>query len=205
MRPFTIVTGIAAPLMRTNVDTDAIIPQRWCKSVTRTGFGAHLFHDLRFDAEGAEQAGFALNHAPWREATILIAGPNFGCGSSREAAVWALMEFGIRAVLAPSFSDIFARNCVSNGVLPAVLDDAAAAQLGALAGRRATAMMTVDLPAQTVEAAGQRFPFDLEPYAKHRLINGLDEIAMTLTHAQAIEAHEAWLDAERRWRRPVRD
>lgn len=205
MEKFTTLTGIAAPLMRANIDTDTIIPQRWCKSVSRTGFGAHLFHDLRFDAEGRERAGFVLNRAPWREAAILVAGTNFGCGSSREAAVWALHEFGIRAVVAPSFSDIFARNCVSNGLLPAVLDEAAVARLAALAEDPAVATMTVDLPGQTISAAGERFSFDVDPYARHCLVNGLDEIAVTLTHEPQIAVYERWLDAARRWRQPVRE
>ncbi|HUF87854.1 MAG TPA: 3-isopropylmalate dehydratase small subunit [Thermohalobaculum sp.] len=204
MERFTTLTGVAAPLLRGNIDTDTIIPQRWCKSVTRTGFGAHLFHDLRFDGAGAERADFVLNRAPWRAAAILVAGANFGCGSSREAAVWALHEFGVRCLIAPSFSDIFARNCVANGVLPVTLDEDRVARLAALAGDPETAALSVDLPAQTIVAGGEQIPFEMDPYVRHRLINGLDEIAVTLTHEPEIAAHERWLGAARRWRLPAR-
>ncbi len=204
MERFTTLTGIAAPLPRPNIDTDTIIPQRWCKSVSRTGFGAHLFHDLRFDAEGAERRDFVLNRPPWRKAAILVGGANFGCGSSREAAVWALHEFGVRAVLAPSFSDIFARNCFANGMLPVVLAEEEVARLAALAEDPATATMIVDLPGQAVEAGGERFGFEVDAWRKHCLVNGLDEIDATLTDGDEIAAHERWLEAERPWRRPAR-
>lgn len=204
MERFTTLTGIAAPLPRPNIDTDTIIPQRWCKSVSRTGFGAHLFHDLRFDAEGVERRDFVLNRPPWRKAAILVGGANFGCGSSREAAVWALHEFGVRAVLAPSFSDIFARNCFANAMLPVTLAEAEVARLAALAEDPATATMTVDLPGQAVAAGGERFRFEVDAWRKHCLVNGLDEIDATLTDGDEIAAHERWLEAERPWRRPAR-
>ena len=204
MKPFTTLTGIAAPLARVNIDTDTIIPKQWCKSIRRTGFGPHLFHDWRYAEDGAERPDFVLNRAPWCEAAILVAGANFGCGSSREAAVWALAEFGIRCVVAPSFSDIFAANCVANGVLPVTLGEAEVARLAALAGEPATAEMTVDLPAQEIRAGGDRIAFDVEPRAKHRLVNGLDEIAATLANEADIAAYERWLDAARRWRKPAR-
>ena len=204
METFTTLTAIAAALPQPNIDTDTIIPQRWCKSIRRTGFGPHLFHDLRYAEDGSERLDFVLNRDPWRGAAILVAGANFGCGSSREAAVWALHEFGIRCLVAPSFSDIFAANCVANGLLPVVLDEAAAARLAARAAAPATAAMTVDLPAQEVAAGDERLAFDIDPRAKHRLVNGLDEIAATLTHGADIAAYERWLDAERRWRRPAR-
>jgi len=146
-----------------------------------------------------------LNRPPWREAAILVTGANFGCGSSREAAVWALGEFGIRAVIAPSISDIFARNCVANGLLPVALDEGAAARLAALAGAPATAEMAVDLPRQVIEAGGERISFEVDAHARHCLVNGLDEIAVTLTLEAEIAAHERWLDVARRWRRPVRE
>ncbi len=203
MEKFTALTGIAAPLPQPNIDTDTIIPQRWCKSIRRTGFGPHLFHDLRYGEDGSERPDFVLNRDPWRGAAILVAGANFGCGSSREAAVWALREFGIRCIAAPSFSDIFAANCVANGMLPVALDAPAVERLTALAGDPATAEMTVDLPAQEIRAAAERIAFGMDPRAKHRLINGLDEIAATLTHDAEIAAYERWLDAERRWRRPA--
>ncbi len=204
MQPFTTLTGIAAPLMRVNVDTDTIIPKQWCKSIRRTGFGPHLSHDLRYDEDGRERPDFVLNRAPWLGAAILVAGANFGCGSSREAAVWALAGFGIRCVVAPSFADIFAANCVENGLLPVALDGEAVERLAALAAEPATAAMTVDLPAQEITAGAGRIAFEIDPRAKHRLINGLDEIALTLTHEQDIAAYERWLDAERGWRRPAR-
>ena len=203
MEPFTRLTGIAAPLMRPNIDTDAIIPKAWCKRVTKTGFGPHLFHDWRYLPDGAENPDFVLNRPPWRAARILVAGANFGCGSSREAAVWALAEFGIRCVIAPSFADIFAANCCQNGVLPVALGAAAVTELAALAAEPETATMTVDLVEQRVGTSdGRDISFDIDPYRRRQLLEGLDEIALTLAYDADIAAFEERRAAGCGWLRP---
>jgi 3-isopropylmalate/(R)-2-methylmalate dehydratase small subunit len=206
MEKFTILTGIAAPFPRVNVDTDTIIPKLYCKSVKRTGFGAHLFNDIRFFEEGSERPDFVLNRAPYRNASILITGENFGCGSSREAAAWALREFGIRCIVAPSFSDIFTNNCFQNAMLPLALPESAVDNLTGQAQDGANAVMTVDLGQGHITAPdGRRFGFEIDPYRKDCLLNGLDEIAVTMTHDTAIAAYETEIDAKRSWRRPARE
>jgi 3-isopropylmalate/(R)-2-methylmalate dehydratase small subunit len=205
MDKFTRLTGVAAPLPMANVDTDMIIPKQHCKSVGRTGFGAHLFNDVRFYPDGSERPDFVLNRAPYRQATILIAGANFGCGSSREAAVWALGEFGIRCVVAPSFSDIFANNCFQNGMLPVVLPEPAVEALMTQAAETPGACMTVDLAAERITAPdGTETAFETDPYRRDCLLNGLDEIAVTMTHEADIAAYEEKAIAGRSWRRPAR-
>lgn len=201
MEPFTRLTAIAAPLMQANVDTDTIIPQAFCKRPGRTGFGPDLFHHLRYFPDGSERPDFVLNRPPFRAARILIAGGNFGCGSSREAAVWALAEFGIRCVIAPGFADIFAANCVQNGVLPAALP---ATDVAALAAQAADGPLTVELADRRITAPdGTALSFEIDPYRRERLLNGLDEIAITLTHEADIRAFEQRLGRERRWHRPA--
>ena len=194
MTPFTTLTGPAAPLLRANVDTDLIIPKQFLKTLVRTGLGRHLFAELRYDAEGQEALDFVLNQAPFRQATILLAGPNFGCGSSREHAPWALLDFGIRCVIAPSFADIFYNNCFANGILPIALPMATVEDLAAVAGP-----LTVDLPAQTVTGGGRVHGFDLEPARKDSLVEGLDEIGRSLASLPAIEAFEAQRTRETPW------
>jgi 3-isopropylmalate/(R)-2-methylmalate dehydratase small subunit len=193
MTPFTTLTGPAAPLLRANIDTDLIIPKQFLKTLVRTGLGRHLFFELRYDEAGTEVPDFVLNRAPFRQAVVLLAGPNFGCGSSREHAPWALLDFGIRCVIAPSFADIFYNNCFANGILPIALPMTVVEALAA------AGPLTVDLPAQTIAGGGRVYPFDLDPARKASLIEGLDEIGRTLASLPAIEAFEARRAGEAPW------
>ena len=189
MRPFHVHTGVALPLDRPNVDTDQIIPKQFLKRIERTGFGQFLFCDWRFDADGDQNPDFVLNDPRYTGASILLAGRNFGCGSSREHAVWALDDYGFRAVIAPSFADIFANNALGNGLLPVVLPEE---QVNALIQRAAERYeLTVDLEACEVrDAAGFKATFTVDPFVRHRLLNGLDDIGLTLQHADAIARYE---------------
>ena len=199
MQPFTKLTAIAAPLPMMNVDTDMIIPAKWLKTIKRTGLGVALFESMRYREDTSEHPEFILNREPWRDAQILIAGPNFGCGSSREHAPWALLDFGIRCVIAPSFADIFYNNCFKNGVLPIALPQAQVDLLMEDARRGANARLTVDLEAQEISRPdGERIHFDIDPFRKHCLLNGLDDIGLTLEKAPAIDSFESKL-AERPW------
>jgi 3-isopropylmalate/(R)-2-methylmalate dehydratase small subunit len=205
MEKFTTLTAIAAPLPMTNVDTDKIIPARFLKTIKRTGLGVHLFDSLRYDAAGAERPDFVLNRAPYREAKILIAFENFGCGSSREHAPWALLDFGIKCVIAPNFADIFYNNCFKNGVLPVRLPRAVCEQLMADAGLGGNARLTVDLVRQVVvRPNGEEVAFEVDPFRRHLLLEGLDDIGQTLQHGPAISAYEARRRAEEPWM-PVLD
>jgi len=205
MESFTILTGIAAPLPLINVDTDMIIPKAHCKRPGRTGFGPHLFHDIRYFEDGRERPDFVLNQPPWRDAAILIAGRNFGCGSSREVAVWAIREFGIRCIVAPEFAEIFANNCFQNGLLPVTLPEPEVERLLAQARDTEPPVMTVDLQSRRLTAPdGRRITFVIDPYRRDCLLNGLDEIGVTLTHEADIRAFEDAIDAERGWQRPRR-
>jgi 3-isopropylmalate/(R)-2-methylmalate dehydratase small subunit len=194
MEPFTTLTGIAAPLLRTNVDTDLIIPKQFLTTLVRSGLGRNLFFEVRYDKEGRERPDFILNQAPYRKASILLAGPNFGCGSSREHAPWALKDFGIRAIIAPSFADIFYTNCFANGLLPVQLPMEAIEVLAGVEGP-----LTVDLPAQQVRGGGHAFPFDLEPARKAVLLEGLDEIKRSEANLADISAYEARRRHEAPW------
>ena len=196
MRAFTVEKGLAVPLDRVNVDTDQIIPKQFLKRIERTGFGQFLFYDWRFTADGAPNPEFVLNKPQYQGATILIAGRNFGSGSSREHAPWALTDYGFRAVIAPAFADIFYNNCFQNGLLPVVLPEEAVAELMRRAAQPGY-QVTVDLERSVVEdEAGFSVPFPVDPFRRHRLLNGLDEIGLTLQHEAAIEAYEG--------RRPAR-
>ena len=197
MTPFTTLTGVAAPLPMINIDTDMIIPKQFLKTVRRTGLGAHLFEEMRRTPAGDEIADFVLNRPAFRSARILIARDNFGCGSSREHAPWALLDFGIRCVIAPSFADIFFGNCFQNGILPVVLPSDAVTQLLAYAesGRE----MTVDLHTQTVSAGDLRFGFSVEDFRRTCLLQGLDFIDLTLKHADEIATFETALAAREPW------
>jgi 3-isopropylmalate/(R)-2-methylmalate dehydratase small subunit len=186
MEPFLVHTGPAAPLLRANIDTDLIIPKQFLKTLVRSGLGRFLFQEIRYDSEGHERPEFILNQAPYRSASILLAGPNFGCGSSREHAPWALKDFGIRAILAPSFADIFYNNCFANGLLPAALP---METLEALAS--VDEPLTIDLPAQQVRGGGLTFDFAIEPARKTTLLEGLDEIKSTEASLAEITAYEA--------------
>ena len=202
MKPFTRLDGRAAPLGLANVDTDQIIPKQFHKTVEREGLAKGLFYDFRFDEAGREKSDFVLNRPEYRAASILIAGDNFGCGSSREHAPWALMDFGITCVISSSFADIFHNNCLNNGLLPVVLkpQEVEALMEEAKGGNH---VFTVDLETQTVSApSGARFRFEIDPDRKHKLLEGLDAIGETLQHAAAIDVYEMkralaqpWLEA----------
>ena len=194
MQPFTVHTGLAAAMLQDNLNTDLIIPKQFLKTIHRRGLGRHLFHDLRYREDGSEEPGFALNREPGRHASILLAGANFGCGSSREHAPWALLDFGIRAVLAPSFADIFANNAVKNGILPAMVAPEALLALAACTGE-----LEVDLQAQQVRAGTEAFPFRADPWARGILLEGLDEIQQTLRGIARVEAFEQGRQAEYPW------
>lgn len=210
MTPFTVVTGLAAPLRRANVDTDQIIPKQYLKSIRRTGFGDHLFDGWRFDDEGdigvtpnerRINPAFVLNQARYQGAEILVAGRNFGCGSSREHAVWALMEYGFRCVIAASFADIFFSNCFKNGMLPIVLDEDSVEELLDLAEADGGLSLTVDLPRQRVVVAGSErsFGFEIDPNRQRMLVEGLDDIGLTLAEAETIRAFQETHRARMPW------
>jgi len=197
MEKFTKLTAIAAPLNMINVDTDMIIPKQFLKTIQREGLGKNLFDEMRYTIKGAEIPDFVLNRPPFRQAKILIGGDNFGCGSSREHAVWALLDFGIRCVIAPSFADIFFNNCFKNGILPIILPQAEIDKLLALAesgetNNEAQAQFTIDLEAQTISCpSGDKISFEVDAFRKQCLLDGLDDIALTLQKAAKIDAFEA--------------
>jgi len=192
MDKFTTLTGVAAPLPMVNVDTDKIIPKQFLKTLARTGLGKHLFEEMRYTKDGKENPDFVLNQKAWRSAKILVAGANFGCGSSREHAPWALLDFGIRCVISTSFADIFYNNCFKNGILPIAVSEADLAKLMDDAVRGANAVVSVDLAKQEIAGPdGGRIHFDIDPWRKHCLLNGLDDIALTLERAPKIAAFEA--------------
>jgi 3-isopropylmalate/(R)-2-methylmalate dehydratase small subunit len=200
MDAFTKLTGIAAPLPMANVDTDKIIPARFLKTIKRTGLGVHLFDTLRFDETGAERPEFVLNKEPYRRAEILIAHENFGCGSSREHAPWALLDFGIRCVIAPDFADIFHTNTFKNGILPIKLPREICDMLMEDARLGENSRITVDLQEQVVvRPNGERIPFEIDAFRKHLLLNGLDDIGQTLQHGPAIDGYEQKLRVEKSW------
>ncbi|MFC6687963.1 3-isopropylmalate dehydratase small subunit [Jhaorihella thermophila] len=200
MEKFTKLTGVAAPLPLINVDTDMIIPKQFLKTIKRSGLGKNLFDEMRYDADGNEIPDFVLNQPAYRNAQILVAGDNFGCGSSREHAPWALLDFGIRCVISTSFADIFYNNCFKNGILPIVVKPEELEKLMDDASRGANAVLTVDLEEQTITGPdGGTIHFDIDPFKKHCLLNGLDDIGLTLEKADAIAAYEARAAVERPW------
>ena len=200
MEKFTKLTGVAAPLPMMNVDTDMIIPKQFLKTIQREGLGRNLFDEMRYDDDGNEVPDFVLNKPAYRDAKILVSGDNFGCGSSREHAPWALMDFGIRCVIAPSFADIFFNNCFKNGILPIALPQEDVGKLMDDAERGANATITVDLERQEITGPdGGTIPFEVDQWRKHCLLNGLDDIALTLEKAPAIDAFEGRMGAERPW------
>ncbi|MBI3108091.1 MAG: 3-isopropylmalate dehydratase small subunit [Candidatus Rokubacteria bacterium] len=200
MDAFTRLEAVAVPLDLPNVDTDRIIPARFLHKPTGPGYERYLFHDVRFDANGSEKPDFILNQAPYRAARILVAGDNFGCGSSREHAVWALHAHGFRAFIAPSFGDIFFGSCGKNGTLPIVLPAETVAGIRRQLHARPGATMVVDLPSQTVTGPdGARHEFAVDPFRKQCLLTGQDEIGLTLGHEAAIAAFEAKRDVENPW------
>ncbi len=191
MDKFTTLTGVAAPMPMVNVDTDKIIPKQFLKTLARTGLGKHLFDEMRYTRDGKEIPGFVLNQPAYRHAKILVAGANFGCGSSREHAPWALLDFGIRCVISTSFADIFYNNCFKNGILPIVVSEADLAKLMDDAERGANATITVNLEAQEIRGPdGGTVKFDIDPFRKHCLVNGLDDIGLTMAKADKIATFE---------------
>jgi 3-isopropylmalate/(R)-2-methylmalate dehydratase small subunit len=192
METFTVLTGVAAPMPMINIDTDMIIPKQYLKTIKRTGLGTHLFDEMRYTPEGAEVPNFVLNQKAYRKASILVAGENFGCGSSREHAPWALLDFGIRCVIAPSFADIFYNNCFKNGILPIKLPKEQVDLLLDDAQRGANATLTVDLEKQEIHGPdGGVIHFEIDPFRKQCLLEGLDDIGLTLQKVAAIDSFEA--------------
>ena len=200
MDKFTKLTGIAAPMPLINVDTDMIIPKQFLKTIKRSGLGVNLFDEMRYDGDGNEIPDFVLNKPAYRNAEILVAGDNFGCGSSREHAPWALLDFGIRCVIAPSFADIFFNNCFKNGILPIVLPQEEVDKLMDDAERGANATLTVDLENQTISGPdGGTISFEVDAFRKHCLLNGLDDIGLTMEKSTSIEAFETKAAQARPW------
>jgi 3-isopropylmalate/(R)-2-methylmalate dehydratase small subunit len=192
MDKFTTLTGVAAPMPMQNIDTDKVIPARFLKTIKRTGLGVHLFDALRYNKDGSENPDFVLNNEPYRHAEIIIAYENFGCGSSREHAPWALLDFGIRCIIAPDFADIFFNNSFKNGILPIRLPRAVCEQLVEDSKLGGNARITVDLERQVVvRPSGQEIHFEVDPFRKHLLLNGLDDIGQTMQHRKEIDDYEA--------------
>ncbi|HEY4343819.1 MAG TPA: 3-isopropylmalate dehydratase small subunit [Parvibaculum sp.] len=200
MDKFDKLTGVAAPLPMINIDTDMIIPKQFLKTIKRTGLGKNLFDEMRYDDKGNEKPDFVLNKPAYRHADILVTGDNFGCGSSREHAPWALLDFGIRCVIAPSFADIFYNNCFQNGILPIVLPQADVDKLMDDAERGSNAVVTIDLSAQEIRGPdGGVIKFDIDPFRKHCLIEGLDGVGLTLKKDAAIANYETRHKQEQPW------
>jgi 3-isopropylmalate/(R)-2-methylmalate dehydratase small subunit len=200
MQPFTTLSGVAAPLPMVNVDTDMIIPKQFLKTTKRTGLGSALFFEMRTRPDGSENPNFVLNKPAYRNAKLLIAGANFGCGSSREHAPWALLDFGIRCVIAPSFADIFHNNCFKNGILPIALPQGEVDRLMEDASLGANAVISVDLEKQeVVRPNGSRIHFDVDPFRKQCLLNGWDDIGLTLRHEEDISDFESRRRATEPW------
>jgi 3-isopropylmalate/(R)-2-methylmalate dehydratase small subunit len=200
MDKFTKLTGVAAPLPMRNVDTDMIIPKQFLKTIKRTGLGKSLFFELRYDDAGKEISEFVLNQPAYRDAKILVTGENFGCGSSREHAPWALLDFGFRCVIAPSFADIFYNNCFQNGILPIMLPQADVDKLMDDASRGANATITVDLESQEIRGPdGGAIKFDIDPFRKHCLLNGLDNIGLTMKKHEHIQTFEEKAAVAKPW------
>ncbi len=200
MQKFTNLRGIAAPLPMINIDTDMIIPKQFLKTIKRTGLGKNLFDEMRYEPDGTEKPDFVLNKPAYRKAQILVAGANFGCGSSREHAPWALLDFGIRCVIAPSFADIFYTNCFKNGVLPIALPQEEIDKLLDDASRGANAILTIDLEKQEITGPdGGCIHFDIDPFRKHCLLNGLDDIGLTMQKAASIDSFEGRNKASQPW------
>jgi 3-isopropylmalate/(R)-2-methylmalate dehydratase small subunit len=200
MQKFNKLTGVAAPLPLINVDTDKIIPKNYLKTIVRTGLGKALFSEIRYNEDGSEKPDFVLNKPAYRKAEILVAGENFGCGSSREHAPWALLDFGIKCVISTGFADIFYNNCFKNGILPIKVKQDDLDKLMDDAGRGANAKLSVDLEAQEIRGPdGGCIKFDIDPHRKHCLLNGLDDVGLTLQKESAIKSYEDKAKAARPW------
>jgi len=200
MQKFDKLTGVAAPLPMINIDTDKIIPKQFLKTIKRTGLGKDLFFEVRYNDDGSEKPDFVLNKPAYRKAQILVAGDNFGCGSSREHAPWALLDFGIRCIISTSFADIFYSNCFKNGILPIKVSKEDLDKLMDDAERGANATLSVDLETQTIKGPdGGTITFDIDPFKKHLLLNGLDDIGLTQQKAGKIETYEDKQRAAQPW------
>lgn len=200
MEKFTKLSGIAAPLRMINIDTDIIIPKQFLKTIKRAGLGVNVFNDIRYNEDGTEKTNFVLNREPYRKANILITGENFGCGSSREHAPWAILDFGIRCIIAPSFADIFFNNSFKNGILPIVLPKDQVETLMKEAEENPDAQFDIDLENQTITRGNKvSFTFEIDPFRKHCLLNGLDDIGLTEAKADKITAYEDSRKTERPW------
>ncbi len=200
MEKFTTLTGVAAPLPLINIDTDMIIPKDYLKTIKRTGLGKGLFAEMRFNEDGTENPDFVLNKPAYRDASIIVAGDNFGCGSSREHAPWALLDYGIRCIISTSFADIFYNNCFNNGILPIRVSKEDLDKLFDDADRGANSRLTVDLEAQEIRGPdGGAVHFEIDPARKEKLLNGLDDIGITMVKAPRIEAYEKTTEAVRPW------
>ena len=200
MDKFTNLRGVAAPLNMINIDTDKLIPKQFLKTIKRTGLGKHLFNEMRFNEDGSEKQDFVLNKSAYREASIIVAGDNFGCGSSREHAPWALLDFGIKCVISTSFADIFYNNCFKNGILPIVVNKQQLDQLMDDAENGANAVLDVDLEAQEIiRPSGEKVTFEIDEFRKHCLINGLDDIGLTMEKEENIDNFEKRRAAEQPW------
>ena len=200
MDKFTKLRGVAAPLNMINIDTDKLIPKQFLKTIKRTGLGKHLFNEMRFNEDGSEKQDFVLNKSAYREASIIVAGDNFGCGSSREHAPWALLDFGIKCVISTSFADIFYNNCFKNSILPIVVNKQQLDQLMDDAENGANAVLDVDLEAQEIiRPSGEKVTFEIDEFRKHCLINGLDDIGLTMEKDENIDNFEKRRAAEQPW------
>jgi 3-isopropylmalate/(R)-2-methylmalate dehydratase small subunit len=199
MQKFTTLSAIAAPLNLMNVDTDMIIPKQFLKTIKRTGLGIHAFDEMRYQADGSENPEFVLNQAPYNSAEILITGENFGCGSSREHAPWALLDFGIRCILAPSYADIFYNNCFKNGILPIILPKKQIDALMSASLADKSRKVSIDLENQTVLSGNQSYDFDIDSFRKHCLMNGLDDIGLTLAKSTEISSFEQNYKSQHPW------
>ena len=200
MDKFTKLRGVAAPLNMINIDTDKLIPKQFLKTIKRTGLGKHLFNEMRFNEDGSEKQDFVLNKSAYREASIIVAGDNFGCGSSREHAPWALLDFGIKCVISTSFADIFYNNCFKNGILPIVVNKQQLDQLMDDAENGANAVLDVDLEAQEIiRPSGEKVTFEIDEFRKYCLINGLDDIGLTMEKEENIDNFEKRRAAEQPW------
>jgi 3-isopropylmalate/(R)-2-methylmalate dehydratase small subunit len=202
MEKVTKITGTACPINQSNLNTDQILPARYLKWTRAMGFGKVLFHDLRFDAQGQEKSDFPLNKPSWRKSTIIVSGRNFGCGSSREAAVYALYDFGVRSVIAPSFGDIFAGNAVQNGLLTAAVTDKEAAEIMESLAQVPEPSVTIDLDQQTILCGNRTYQFRIDPIRRMRLLNGWDDLALTQSYRERITVFKANDRLERPWATP---
>lgn len=200
MEKFDKHRGVAAPLNMINIDTDKLIPKQFLKTIKRTGLGKHLFNEIRFNADGSENEDFVLNKPAYREASILVAGDNFGCGSSREHAPWALLDYGVKCIISTSFADIFFNNCFKNGILPIVVSKEELDQLMDDADNGANSVLDIDLENQHIgRPNGEKINFEIDEFRKHCLINGLDDIGLTMQKQSNIDDFEKKREAEKPW------